>query len=1118
MESVRDFEKSNKFHLISSNRLENLTVDLVERMNTPCDKAVLAPETIIVQSPGMERYLRLKTAEIQGISANLDFPFPRNFTSEYVFKPLLDGKKENVLDSDELAWNIFKILPEAAESNADFKPLRSYLSGDSSGLKAFQLSRRIASLFEQYAVFRPDIVRKWAFGNNPLRENPHGAWQAELWKKVIPYYNGFHFADLYFHFLKCAWPEIYGESALKSPEFSELKELKRIFLFGFSAMAPVFLDLFLAVSKYIDVYFYYLNPCEAEWQYDLSERARLHLQVEKADFQFESAFEQGNVLLTSLGGQGREFFALLGSADLDPDTRFNDCGGAESLLEKIQRDIQLNENPAAEKVLPGDRSVQVHSCHSPMREVEVLFENLTAMFQADPTLLPKDVLVLTPDINTYSPYIDAVFRSRDENDPRRFPVTLADRSQAMASQDAETFLNILKIPRGRFKASEVMAIWEAPAVVKAFGLDEKMAALVRQWIIDARIFWGVDGEFREETVGVNYSEQSWRQGIERILAGFALGGEAGGGGTFSVDGQEILPFHCCEGDSALLLGKLVEFLEALFALRVQLKSDRDIDPEAFSADWWDNILNGIIGGFFPESATGLLREAVKNVLDAVRKSEYNGVISYEIIYEELSTFFERSVVGGGFLRGGITFCEARPMRSIPSRVICILGLDEKSFPRREKHSSFDLMADKPRLGDRSARKDDRYLFLEALLSARDCFYASYVGQGIKDNEPRPASVVLCELLDYISENYALPKTDLLTEHPLQAFSWKYFIAENSKAGYCEKLGVKAADNLISYSAEDAELARLRFAEPATGEFAERELRKIPEELFRISLDDLCGFFSNPAKYFLVKCIGTNPRVRDLPELADSESFEIESGLDTYKLAENIIRKYLAEWHKRDRNELRDELSRRFQAEGLLPLRAWGDIEFEKFFEGFEPFAEKLSVAIREPLPGVSGERAFDNGVSLRADFDDLYKIDDRICQLQFRYSNIKAKHLIQAAIYEIAAKAMGTVPENAKLHLVGKDAERELSSENASKKLTRLTEIYLAGLRKPLPFFPDTSLAYAKNGDINSALRKWESGDYHTGDGDNPYINCCFGKVFRATDEFKRVSEEITELLGLKSV
>lgn len=1118
MEAARDFEKSNKFHLISSNRLENLAADLTARLNVPCGKAVLASETIIVQSSGMERYLRQKIAEIQGISANLEFPFPQKFVSEYVFRPLLGGKKENPLDLGVLTWNIFKILPEAAEKNAAFRPLRSYLSGDPSGLKAFQLAQRIANLFEQYLIFRPDIVRQWSFGNNSFPENPQSVWQAELWRQAVPYYNGFHFADLYFHFLKCAYPEIYGESGLKSPDFSELQGMKRLFLFGFSALAPVFLDLFFAVAKYSEVYFYYLNPCEAEWQYDLSERARLHLQVEKADFRLADDFASGNALLASLGGQGREFFGLLGAADADPETCFADGAAAESLLSRVQRDIQLNENPAGGEVPPEDRSIQVHSCHTPMREVEVLFENLTAMFQADPALLPKDVLVLTPDINLYAPYIEAVFTSRSETDPRRFPVTLADRSQAGASLEAETFLNILKIPRSRFKASEVMAIWETPAVADAFGLDEKMAALVRQWIIDARIFWGVDGEFREETVGVNYREQSWRQGIERILAGFAFGGEAAESGrTFSVDGQEILPFHCCEGDSAGLFGKLLDFLEALFTLRVQLKSDRDLDPAAFSADWWDHLLNGIIGRFFPESAAALLRAAVKTTLDAVRESEYAGAVTYEIIYHELSAFFEKTVVAGGFLRGGITFCEARPMRSIPARVICFLGLDEKSFPRREKQLSFDLMAARPRLGDRSARKDDRYLFLEALLSARDCFYVSYVGQGVKDNEPRPPSVILSELIDYLTENYALPKENLLTEHPLQAFSWQYFIAADSKAEYCGKLGVKAADNLLSWSLADAELARLRFAVPAPGEFAGRELQNIPEELYRISLDELCEFFCNPAKYFLQKRLGADPRVRDLPELADCESFGIEDGLETCRLAETIIRRYLPEWNRRDRSELKEELRKRLHAEGLLPVRAWGDIEFEKFFENFAPFAEKLSSAISEPLPGVSGECAFANGVLLRAEFDGLYKAEDATRQLQFRYANIRdnAKHLIRAALSELAAKALGALPGDGGLRLIGKDAEMEFRSENAAEKLAQLTEIYLGGLRKALEFFPDTSLAYAKSGDLNQARSKWESSDYRTGDGADAYINCCFGKNFRATGEFKRAAKEITELLGL---
>ncbi|MDD5697841.1 MAG: exodeoxyribonuclease V subunit gamma [Victivallaceae bacterium] len=1127
MTSVRSFEKPNKFHLVSSNRLENLAAALAGQLDAGRGKAVLSQETIIVQNRGMERYLRLRLAEIRGISANLEFPFPHKFISEQVFRPLLGGDKANPLEPGVLAWDIFNVLPKLVRKNPDFQPLRSYLAADPSGLKTFQLAQRIADLFGQYPIFRPDLVRKWSFGNNPLADHPHGRWQAELWREVVPFQNGLHFAELYRRFLHCAYPDIYGGSEPETPDFSSLKQAERIFLFGFSALAPVFLDLFLAVSRYIEVYCYHLNPCEAEWQYDLSDRVRLRLMVEKADFQPGFEAGEGNALLSSLGGLGREFFALLAASGEEPEPAFADCRAPDTLLRKIQRDLQLNESPATETVSPDDRSIQVHSCHTPMREVEVLFENLTAMFQADPTLRPGDVLVLTPDIDAYSPYIEAVFRSRAEDDPRRFFITVADRSRTGTLPEAEIFLNILKLARSRFKTPEVLSIWETPAVAAAFGLDEKQTAIVRQWIIDAHIAWGIDGEFRAETVGVKFSAQSWRQGIDRILAGFAFGGEAGESGRLiKVGGEDLLPFHCCEGESAVLFGKLVEFLEALFALRVQLNGGQEKAADAFSATWWERLLNRVIVRFFPDSgnfsrSAAILREAVKTITADAGQSDYRGEISYEIIFEELAGFFRDTAGGGGFLRGGITCCAARPLRSIPARVICLLGLDENSFPRREKHRSFDLMAAKPRLGDRSARSDDRYLFLEALLSARDCFYVSYVGQGVRDNEPRPPSAVLGELLDYIGEHYALTRENLITAHPLQAFSWKYFIDDRNKAAYGTELGIRIPDHLISYSTENRELAQLRFAEPSAPHFADAELHDIPEELYRIDLEDLGDFFANPAKYFLQQCLQVYPQVRDLPEPADCESFKIDPGLERYKLAEAIIKKYLPEWNKADRDELRKELRRRFHAEGLVPVGAWGDIEFDQFFEDFSPFAAKVAAKISQPLETVVKEYGFDNGVRLQAKFADLYLVDGQIKQIQFKFSKVNghAGHLIRASLSELAAKAMEIVPEAGSLELIGREPSSRIfasrSAAAARKKISRLTDLYLEGLRRPLPFFPNASLAYASSGDLNAARKKWESSDYRRGEGEDAYINQCFGKMLAATPEFEQLAAEITELLEL---
>jgi exodeoxyribonuclease V gamma subunit len=398
-----------------------------------------------------------------------------------------------------------------------------------------------------------------------------------------------------------------------------------------------------------------------------------------------------------------------------------------------------------------------------------------------------------------------------------------------------------------------------------------------------------------------------------------------------------------------------------------------------------------------------------------------------------------------------------------------------------------------------------------------------VGQGIKDNEICLPSVVLCELLDYIEEHYFLSKTALTTIHPLQSFSWKYFIKEANKDAYATELGIEISDNLVSSSLEDKELAQLHFEDVKTDNFAKKELLEIPEELYRIDLEDLSDFFTNPAKYFLQKCLQSNPQVRDLPELSDCESFEIGTGLERYALAEKILKKYLARWHECDKNELRKELQEIFHAEGVLPVKAWGDIEFDKFFDNFEPFAEKLSHEIGQSAEAVSKEHSFDNGILLKAKFNDLYMCNDELKQIQFRYSNIKAKHLIKASLYDLSAKAMGVVSEGSSLSLIVRDSKEEFTSVDANKakeKLNRLSELYLEGLRKPLAFFPDTSLAYIKSGE-KAALKKWETNKNYSnntiipGEGDDAYVRRCFGKTFKATEEFERVSKEIVDLLEL---
>ncbi|MFA7229849.1 MAG: exodeoxyribonuclease V subunit gamma [Victivallaceae bacterium] len=1170
MGAVGEFDKGNKFHLVSGNRMEMLAEDLAGRLKKSCGKATLAPETVVVQSRGMERWLQLKLAEQNGIAGNIDFPFPRTFVSKYVFQPLLKqrGGIEDDFSPAVYAWKIFDKLPELTEKYDVFSTLKHYIEHDDTSLKAYQLAEKIAGLFEQYQIFRPDVAAQWDRGQNPLGAIDQSGWQWKLWQELRQRAGGNTFASLYRELLQCVYPEIYPGQNTQTPDFEPLKQLKRVFFFGFSSIPPAFLDILLAVSKYIEVYFYYLNPCAGEWQYDLSEKKRLQLflgdarsLVEKADYKEsfagikpddqleELCSGSGNSLLSSLGTQGREFFGLLNTTDETPDAIFEPVDNAGTLLQKLQRDVQENTEPsqdgARETVLPTDRSIQIHSCHSPMREVETLFENLTAMFDRDHTLLPKDILVLCPAIDIYAPFIEAVFKSRSADDPRWCFVTVADRSSLSSSQEAETFIAILELCNGRFTAPEVLEILETPAVAAAFNLDEDNLAIMRQWINSANISWGIDGEFRQETTGIAFDDQSWRAGIDRMLAGFAFGGETDDSGRlFESDSEHaVLPLFCCEGNQTEILGSLNVFIEKLFLLRKMLYGKAEIDlsgelPERLASAWWEVVLHRIIHDFFSEatefsSGSGLLREAITGVLNNIKQSDFSGEITPEIMLSVLRKHFEVTPAGGGFLRGGITFCEARPMRSIPARIVCMLGMDEKSFPRPQNHISFDLMSLRPRFGDRSARNDDRFLFLETLLSARDCFYLSYVGQGVKDNESLPPSIMLSELLDYIGGNYVYPNSDkisqrLTTRHPLQAFSWKYFIPAAEKAKIKAETGVVIPDNLISYSAENCRAAATLFEPRRVPTFISDELFEIPEELLTISLDDLCRFFINPSKYFLEKRLNIFPAIQDIPELPTREMFELD-GLAKYQLAETILRENLADWNQLDKKELQSVLLKRFHAAGALPVGEWGNNLFNELLGDFFPFSDVVASFGGKKLEPAVAEETFDNGVSLSVRFDDLFSSGGDARQLLFKFAKFKEKDLIKGMIYHLAAGLEKIRPQAAngiQTFSLGKDSYAEYSPrgpEQATESLRQLTDIYLEGLKNPLPFFPATSKAffcdYIENGAIAAASDKaktaWEKSYNELGENSDPYFNFCFGAELKTDEKFQRIANQLGELLSL---
>jgi len=1007
--------------LHTSNRLENLAGSLAQSVRRPL-RSPLAPEIIVVQSQGMARWLRLQLGEQLGICSNYRFPFPRAFSYE-VFKAVLPGlSAEAAYEPELLVWRIMKQVPRLL-AQPGFASLNSYLGREQDGRKLFQLANRIAYVFDQYLVFRPELVREWESGAG-------GEWQAALWREVSVPFREQHPAALQAQCIETLQRAAGPVGGL--PE--------RISVFGISALPPSYLQILAALARHIEVSLYVLEPCEQFWGYISSgrEQEQTLRRVGKAASEAgELHLETGNRLLASMGQLGRDFLLLLhetgGWQEAEPSL-FAPPPGTH-LLARIQTDILTLEDRASEPggreaVAAEDDSVQVHSCHSPVRELEVLYDHLLDWFERDPQLAPRDILVMIPEIELYAPYIQAVFGS-PEQEPFRIPFSIADGSARAQSHLVETFLALLQLAESRLGASAVLSLLEAPAVRRKFGLTEKDLELVRHWVEQVRIRWGQDQDQRTALGLPGWNENTWRHGLDRLLLGYAMAGHS------EKLFAGVLPYDDLEGNASEVLGNFAEFLEWLFASLRSLKKPRALEQ-------WVVTLRNLLDSFFEPAAAEtpevqVLGACLEKLARTAAKAGFDEPVELGVVLEQLSRDLSEDRFGSGYLTGGVTFCALKPMRSIPAKVICLLGMNDRAFPRTSPQLSFDLMAREPRLGDRSSRQDDRYLFLETLISARERLYISYVGQSIKDNSEAPPSVLVSELLDYVAQGFELKgkkiiEDHLVTRHRLQAFSPAYF----------------GKGRLFSYSRENLKASQVLLPErKMPGDLISRPLAPPELEWRRLTLEMLTAFLSHPAKFLAVKRLGLR-----LPSVAaameEREVFSVE-GLERYQLQQELLDMKVAGASLTDSCDL-------VRASGRLPAGVSGNAQFAQvlgdvnlFHTRLQPFKPE-SVQPAVPFELVLGEFTLTGTVGHLTPEGLLF----------YRPAVIKAKDLLRAWVEHLvwdAVRADGVAPHSV---IVGANSIWRIgSAPNARNSLQTLLDYYWAGLCEPLKLFPESSYAFA---------------------------------------------------------
>lgn len=1051
----------NAIRLVRSNRAEVLVDALSERLETPLDDP-FARECIVVQGRGMATWLSMQLSQAQGVWAHCDYLYPRHFVQR-IFQ-LVSGENDPPpsYDRDKLTWAIAAQLPEHLHQPA-FTALRRYI-GEDDGTRRFMLAARIAEAFDEYLTYRPDLLRSWEQRASrpspqlslwePQQHTDAALWQQTLWLAVVAQLGAAHTA---------AMEQTVLRSLRRRRAIAGLPN--RISIFMLSNLPPMYVRLLAALSGHSEISLYLLSPSQ-EYFADI---ASAHRDV-------DLVASQENRLLKTFGMLGAQFFKVQieefeAARVAEIDIPLYREAPESTMLGRLHNDLlHFIDRPRREQLPfdPEDTSIRVHACHSRIREVEVLHDQLLELVH-EQKIAPERIVVMTPNIEDYAPLIEAVFH-RPSTDARFLPHRISDRGLRHESSVLEAFLRVLDLAASRVTAAEVLDLLTLAPVHQRFEIPAASLEVLTTWVVESGIRWGMDADHRATFSLPRDDQNTWRFGLDRMLLGYAFGpsdGELVGG---------VLPFEEIEGQRAQLLGRFSGFVRVLFEHLESL-------GEARPPGEWQPLLLRLCSDLLattPDNAWEH-QHLAQNLQQLVQDSEqanFTGVLPFSVVRTLLERRLSDAAGARGFLAGGVTFCAMVPMRSVPFDVVCLLGLNDGDFPRDAFRAEFNLLEHGSaafRLGDPDRRSDDRYLFLEAILSARQQLYLSYVGQSIRDNSQLSPAIVVTELLEYLQEQYAGDDSQrgaavlqhLVVHHPLQPFSSRYFDGSHAalfsyESGYIE--GARASKRSDS---EPMGLFDARLPEP-------------PLE-HTLLLDDLIRFFRSPAAYLLQKRLGVylEEVQREIP---DREPLELV-GLDQYRAGEPMLKHHLAARPPAQSWQL-------LSATGLFPAGALGRYEFEKLKQTVWPIAQAVEqLCCAGDLNPERVRVALGDGRSVVGEIQRVGPLG--IVHVQF--SRVHPKHRLALWIQHLiwCASCPNGSDEQRQSWLIGRVASGIGSQvihfapvSDASRRLDELVQYFDAGQAWPLAFFPSTSysFAHALNGPkgteqsaMREAQRSWDN-------------------------------------------
>ena len=807
----------------------------------------LASETIVVPARGWESWFSRRLANQRGCWAQFRFLLPGQWISE-TLENCLEADKAPNREQDALTWIIASLLPDLLNDEA-FGAVRSYLfqpDGGTDPQRLIDLSRCISDLFDRYLLHRPDLIAVWNQGVDwpdcGIPAPPAAAWQRRLWQAITQ--------DEHRRYRSVSAMAEDLKSTIQS-DAGQIPERLSVWLCG--SVVPAHLRFLEAVGEHSNVALFVLTPACEYWG-DMYGRRQLLRRLREQpqslrQFCAEHHVDLLHPLLASMGELSRQQQMLMVDLDSSPwrirelaaDPFAEDSSAAEeaepTLLSELQSDIHFATEPD-QRELPRDNSVRIHSCHSAIREVEVLHDRIREALEEDSELAPEDIVVFCPDLDNYAPLVQAVFGLTRPGSDGHIPFQIAGRSARRTRPFIDAWLKVLEVFESRVTVTGILDLLNTEVVRERVGLDSSEVERIAEWLDDAGIRWGLDAEHRrlEDLPGTDLN--TWEFGLDRLTLGYAMPPAS----TQIV--ADVATLDRVEGLSGATLGRLWSLTSRIRQWRERISRNRSL------AEWREplgRIARDFLETDLDDTGYQIVLDTIDKVVTLAEAGDFASPVTFAVAVKEVTRQLD-SASAASFRHGGVVFCDMSAMRSLPFKVIALLGMNDGLFPRGDRSVGFDLMRFQRVLGDNGPRDEDRHLFLEAILAAGNRLIITCQGQDVRDQRPRPPSVPVQELLDVLdqTDEEAGLRDEVFIRHPLQAFAPQYFDGQSNIPASFDADSLKAAKRLQGQPEQPAVFA----ATSLTGLPSSGETGGLSDDLETASVRELQTLYERPWLLFL----------------------------------------------------------------------------------------------------------------------------------------------------------------------------------------------------------------------------------------------------------------------------